>query len=118
MESIRDGDKVISDPHEITAVITKVFRDWFYRSEKDAWRDHGISDAVIGNDRDRFLEIAGPLKSPPTSRRRYGKVVPSKQSPRVPKRIWMPKMTTPRHTRSSPVSLGAPTLDLQADIVG
>jgi hypothetical protein len=65
MESIRDGDKLITDPHEISKVITKVFRDWFFRGEKEAWRDHNVSDAIIGDDKDRFMEVALSLEVPP-----------------------------------------------------
>jgi hypothetical protein len=65
MESIRDGDKLITDPYEISRLITKVFREWFYRGDKEAWRDHNISDAIIGNDKDRFLEVAHSLEVPP-----------------------------------------------------
>jgi hypothetical protein len=61
MESVRDGDRLITDPHEITRLITNVFREWFYRGEKDAWRDHNISDAIIGGDLDRFMEVAATL---------------------------------------------------------
>ncbi len=65
-DSIKDGDKQITDKIEITKVITKLFRDWFFRSETDAWRDHNISDAVICEDKDRFLEITTSLKVPPS----------------------------------------------------
>jgi hypothetical protein len=61
MESIRDGDRLITDPHEISRLITSVFREWFFRSEKEAWRDHNISDAIIGGDIDRFMEVAASL---------------------------------------------------------
>jgi hypothetical protein len=64
LDSIKDGERQIVDKVEIPKVITKLFRDWFFRSEGDAWRDHNISDAVICEDKDRFLEITTSLKVP------------------------------------------------------
>jgi len=61
LESIRDKGELITDPLEITRRVTKLFRDWFFRSEKDAWRDHNISDSIICDDRDKFLETTRSL---------------------------------------------------------
>ena len=65
LDNIKVGEAQVTDKVEITRIITKLFRDWFFRSEHDAWRDHGISDAIICEDKDRFLEITGTLKVPP-----------------------------------------------------
>jgi hypothetical protein len=65
LDSIKDGEETVNDPKEVTKRVTKLFRDWFFRSEADAARDHGISDAVINNDKDKFMEITESLKIPP-----------------------------------------------------
>ncbi len=50
---------------EVTKIISKLFRDWFLRFEEDAWRYHNISDSIICEDKDRFMQITGTLKVPP-----------------------------------------------------
>ncbi len=64
LDSIKVGETLVNDKSEITKIVTKLFRDWFFRSEEDAWRDHGIADAITCEDRDRFMEITESLKVP------------------------------------------------------
>ena len=64
LECIRVGTKNITDAYEITRLVTEWFREWFHRGEKEAWRDHAISDAIICEDRDRFMEVVRSLGVP------------------------------------------------------
>jgi len=58
---IRDKEVLVSDPLEVTKRVTKLFREWFFRSDKDAWRDHNISDSIICDEKDKFLETTRSL---------------------------------------------------------
>ena len=65
LDCIRVGEKNITDATEIKKKVTELFREWFFRAETDAWRDHNISDAIICEDKGRYMDITSSLEIPP-----------------------------------------------------
>jgi hypothetical protein len=51
MESIRDGDQVITEVKTIATLVTSFFAKWFARLPEEKDRDKGLADCVMSRDR-------------------------------------------------------------------